>query len=131
MASGREDYWTRTAPQRVTLSTIQNSWWECDQKSIDSGESEFIINYTVPVGYKLVVTGLVISCRSPGINAVSFDFSGGAAGFVYFDVNYSHIRDSSGICEVSAGSSVLLKGWNLIEDTAFFWGCLYGFLEVV
>jgi len=131
MASGRPDYWYQFLPGKTTLGKGQSIWIKAAQVVIDSGDNNLIINYEVPVDYILIIQGMGISCSEPGINGVNFNLHDVVIGVIYFDVNYNFPNDSSGICQIIAGNSVMLRGWNIDNRKAFYYGYMYGFLSKV
>lgn len=131
MSSGRADYWYRFAAQKFSASIDQTVFIERGLESVAAGASQNLVDYEVPAGYKLIVTGLYVSCDSPGINQFWATFHSFTFGSIYFDLNFVFMGDNTGIYTVAAGQGALLDITNKLDVTAIFTGALYGFLEAV
>lgn len=129
MASGRSDYWYGMLPGKSSLGIGQTDWVQRGIKTIAGGESEQIINYTVPANYKLHVCGFIVSCDIMGLSKFDIVKTGMDAEIIYFDTSFISSMDSGGIWEVSAGGKVVLSGFNYDSVSGFYNAILYGFLE--
>ena len=67
MGSGRTDYWYGHLPGQSILGVSQTSWYVLVGHEIDPSGYVQVIEYTVPIGYRLYITGAHISSDLPGM----------------------------------------------------------------
>ena len=131
MASGRQDYSVKVVPTRVSIPLEQQYWYQDKGGFIAPGASPYLINYTVPVSYKLVITGGVISCQLPGINYFRLYIAGVTLKAVYFDSSFIFPSDSAGIFTLKAGEVFKTDIWNNDTVSTNFLTTFWGYLEKV
>jgi len=85
MGSGRSDYWYGHLPGQSILGVNQTSWHAVVGYEIDAAGSVTIIEYTVPTGYRLYVTGAHISASLPGMDYFVIHIDSVAVTAGYYD----------------------------------------------
>jgi len=131
MASGREDYTTGLSPLKQSTSLDQVYWVEKKEKQIVAGATNGMIAYVVPAGYKLIITGGLVTCSNPGRQTFYVHLGVSLWGYIYYDTNYLLPYDPSGIYEMAAGETAYLYCRNDDDQTALMYCVLHGFLEKV
>jgi hypothetical protein len=131
MASGRRDYTYGFASQKQSVNVEQLYWIEKFEKELTPGASALMIEYNVPEGYKLVITGGLVSCNMPGKQRFYVHFGVELWGYIDYDTNYQLPYDPSGTYELVYGETARLYCLNDDDVDIIAYAVLHGFLEEV
>lgn len=129
MARGRPDYWYGMLPGKAIFAAPQSSWYAVEQGDIGAGLNDDFIEYTVPEGFILHVTGGLISCDHPGIQKCAMNFSPALLGNVFYDQIFALPLNPSGTYDIEAGHTLYVRVYNEDEVTCNFLVSLIGFEE--
>jgi len=131
MASGRRDYLTGVSPLKQTTS-IEQEYWESEHHQwLDADEFVEYINYVVPVGYKLIITGGLVTASLPALHYFYIKMGDSPIVSIWYDTNYQFPQDQSGIYDISAGKVAVLWCRNMDTFGCIIGAVLYGFLEKI
>ena len=129
MTSGRGDYWYGMLPGKASLGLGQSDWLGAGAKTVASGGSEYVIEYNVPVNYRLNIVGGMVSCVSPGINSFIL-YMGSIGSFtIYFDLNITLPFSPAGTYVLESGEVAKIRLYNRDDIENRFYFMLFGFLE--
>lgn len=130
MAYGRKDYFWGMAPEKSVFGELQIQWQEIDAGSIagNQGTADYI-DYTVPAGYILNLTGLILGSRSSGITQWYVYRDAVVVGFGYFDTQMHMSYGQGGEIIFSPGEVFKVTLVNFMEYTIFYGIDAYGFLQ--
>jgi len=131
MASGRRDYLSGISPLKLTISLEQEFWNEKHRQWLDPDEFIEYINYTVPEGYRLIITGGLVTCSNPGLQYFYIQMGDEELDVVWYDTTYQFLYDQTGLYKLVAGESAVMWCRNMDSVASSVHGALYGFLEKI
>lgn len=131
MATGRRDYTAGVYAQTSVYGYSPEPIDKMSGKYVLAGTLETVLEYTVPVGYRLTILSLVFSSRDPGTLKFSFGKVGGDQMIVYFDTIFTTYCDK-GVQETYKENEVVVI--SCVNDQAFpvlVYAHWFGILEYV
>ena len=131
MPIGRPDYWYSMFPGLPGLGSGQTDWYMAQDPSIDTGETVGLLEYTVPAGHVLNITGGLISCDQPGINRFYMEIDLELICDIYFDTFCSFPQQPVGLNVFTAGKVLNVSITNKDTVTVQFYAILTGYLKQV
>jgi len=129
MATGRRDYTWGVLQDSIQPGRYTAAFLDYGYAFIGDGDTETVLDYTVPEGSKLFVTGLFICTDSPAIN--NFVLYKVASGILtsYFEVNQMFDFGAFGGYIYNAGERLLVRCENKDDKSYTFRGSLIGLSE--
>ena len=132
MSTGHEDYWYKYLTSHNIMGPEQSPWFAQGTKEVNPGVIATFITYNVPEGYKLNITGGIISADLPGVNAVFFYVDDVLLWRLYFDLNIQlHFNPAAGHILAAEQTLKLLVLCADADVKVLFEGALFGFEEKI
>jgi hypothetical protein len=131
MARGRSDYWYGMLPGKAAMGVGQTEWYISGDVAVAASGSEYAIDYTVPVGYRLNITGMLVTCSAPGNQAFSVYLGGVSISTFYFDKSLLSPFNPGGGYVLEAGEKIEVNCYNLDNVSITFTVTIVGFEEYI
>ena len=128
MASGRRDYWIALDDGKRPYSQYQTPVFAYGFTDIIAGGSSDIPVYTVPDGYLISISSIVVSCERAGINVARIKVSDTIIAFSYFDTNFVFPASADGIIKIDPAGTLKINCTNNDSVANFFFVNMTGYL---
>lgn len=133
MSRGHPDYWSGQIPAMPKLAPDQTSWFRSGTTPVAAGGNALIIEYTVPAGYELYITGAIASSDFPIIQRVELLYGEAYitsfCGQIWYNTLLILPVNGWNRVVVDAGTPVAMKFYNDDSAQHNFNGNLVGFLQ--
>ena len=129
MSTGRRDYTWGFLNEAAVEGRFTESFTKYASGSIGAGAVLYLIDYVIPVGYRLTINRIEASTVSRVINRFGVFVDGVAIIYHYFSENYSFVFSDQNPLYVSAGKTLRVQCMNLDEVPYYFFGSVIGSLQ--
>uniref|UniRef100_A0A6H1ZSU8 Uncharacterized protein n=1 Tax=viral metagenome TaxID=1070528 RepID=A0A6H1ZSU8_9ZZZZ len=131
MGFGRRDYTGGSIAEGGSVGRFSNNFTQIADIGIATMDIEVILDYTVPAGYYLYLTGWVVSTQSPVIQWAALYKDDWPIFFNWFILQQYFNIGNMGTFVFEAGSNLKIRGYNYDEKTYQFVTSIFGVLEKI
>jgi len=131
MAEGRKDYTWGVLQDNFVLGRYQANWLKTGTGTIEAGDNDTLLEYTVPAGYKFFLTAVFLTCNSQHRNLLYIMKTVFPLLIKYFNMNYDSEFASLGAFPYNAGDIFKVNAYNYDSIDVFFMVQAYGVLEEI
>lgn len=132
MSSGHEDYWYKYLTSHNVMGQDLVDWFQSGTIELDAGTWDYIIDYTVPDGYRLNVTGGMVSANRPGICPVYAYIDDVMIWRIFYDVNLLFPFNPASGHVLTQGQTFKVVVYNTeLILPVYFYCALFGFEEII
>lgn len=134
MAHGTPDYWptTNLSIFSEAYTDLISAWRQYNELTLDVGEDDTIIDYTVPAKTILVIGAGFFGCDRPGINRIITKQDAETICDFHYDVYDVWPPVPWGLYRLTAGEQLTLQVYNYtLLDGVQFTATIVGFTELI
>ena len=129
MAKGRRDYTWGVLQDSILPGKYSVNFAGYSNLDLAAYQLMVVYTYTVPDGYRLFLTGLCVSSKSPGAHTLQLWRDSDVLLTLFFSLTHAQDFGSFGSLSFEGGEVLNINCSNAESISAYFWVEVFGVLE--